>query len=194
MEAEMADNTQAIEKYYIEYFSRPADYTGFQFWNNIFNTQPDAVPQISAAFAASQEYRDTYAGLDNTAVVQAIYHNLFGRDGEAAGVNFWVNALNNHAATIDDIVDKIADGAQGNDKVVVNGRVSVASTFTQHLDTAAEQAAYSGAAANATAKAFIGTIVDLASGAAASDPGVIDATIAEIVGAHTNAVAGHFIG
>lgn len=189
----MADHTAAVEKYYVEYFGRPADSAGFQYWNNVFDTDPNAVANISAQFAASAEYKDSYAGMDNTARVQAIYQNLFGHAGDTAGLNYWVNLLNNNSVTIDNAVDKIAAGAQGTDAVVVTGRVAVASVFTQHLDTQVEQQAYAGANANAMAKAFLGSVVSLETGAQAVDPGVVDAKIAEIVGAHTNADVAHFV-
>lgn len=188
-----ATNTTTVEQLYIAYFSRPADPNGLTYWDNVLATDPNGVQAISAAFAGSQEYKDTYAGLDNTGVVQAVYHNLFGRAGEQAGVDFWVNALNNHTITIDDVVTQVAAGAQNNDKLVYNGRVAVATTFTAHVDQSNEIAAYSGTAANLKAKAFIGTIVDLASAANAIDPGVIDAKIADIVGTPTGHDAPHFL-
>ena len=71
--------------------------------------------------------------------------------------------------------------------------MAVATSFTAHVDTAAEIAAYSGTAANLKAKAFIGTIVDLQSSAYAIDPGVIDAKIAEIVGTPTGTDVPHHL-
>lgn len=184
----MADYVNDVQKLYVAYFSRPADAKGLEFWTGVLSA--DAVTgmqQISAAFSTSAEYRATYANMDNRAVVDAVYHNLFGRAGEAAGIDFWVNALNNNTITIDNVVSQVAAGAQNDDKVVFNGRVAVARTFTEHLDLASEQAAYQGTAANAIAKGFIGSIVDLQSAASAIDPGVIDAKIAEIVGTPTSA-------
>ena len=188
-----ATNTTTVEQLYIAYFSRPADPQGLIYWDNVLATDPNGVQEISANFAGSQEYRDTYAGLDNQAVVQAVYQNLFGRVGEQAGVDYWTNALNNHTITVDNAVTAIAAGAQNNDKLVYNGRVAVATAFTEHVDQPAEIAAYSGTAANLKAKAFIGTIVDLASSANAINPGVIDAQIADIVGTPTGTDVPHHL-
>lgn len=179
----MADtNTTTVEQLYVAYFSRPADPNGLTFWDNFLATNPNGVQQMSAQFAASQEYQQTYANMDNHAVVEAVYQNLFGRVGDDAGVAFWTAALDNHTISVDNVVTAVADGAQNDDKVVYTGRVAVAVEFTQHVDQPNEIAAYSGTAANAIAKAFIGTIVDLQSGAAAINPSVVDAKIAEIVG------------
>jgi hypothetical protein len=194
MEAMMADtNTTTVEQLYIAYFSRPADPKGLTYWDNVLAADPNGAQEISANFAASQEYKDTYAGLNNQGVVQAVYENLFGRAGEQAGVDYWTNALNNHTITVDNVVTAIAAGAQGNDKLVYNGRVAVATSFTAHVDTDAEIAAYSGTAANLKAKAFIGTIVDLQTSAYAIDPGVIDTKIADIVGTPTGTDVPHHL-
>ena len=189
----MATTAEIVEKFYVEYFSRPADYAGLQYWTNILATNPNGADAISRDFAGSAEYQQTYANMDNTAIVQAIYHNLFGRAGEDAGVAYWVNLLNTHQMTVDNMVAQVAAGAQGSDAVVLSGRVAVATSFTQHLDTSAEQAAYSGTAANQIAKDFIGSIIDLQTAAAAIDPGVIDAKIAQIVGSQTATDATHFV-
>lgn len=178
----MADNTNALEKLYVAYFSRPADPAGLAFWSNALNTNPNALQLVSANFASSTEYQATYAGQTNAQIVNTVYQHLFGRAAEQAGVDFWSHALDTKAMTIDNVVTQIAAGAQGTDLFAYNAKVSVATTFTAHLDTPQEQAAYSGAAANQIAINFIATIKDLASAAAASDPGTIDNVIAQIVG------------
>jgi hypothetical protein len=180
----MADNTNAVEKLYVAYFSRPADSAGLTFWNNELNVNPNGLQEISANFAASAEYKAAYAGMTNAQVVSTVYQHLFGRAAEQAGVDFWAHALDTHAMTIDNVVTQIAAGALSTDLFAYNAKVSVATTFTAHLDTAAEQQAYSGDAANKIAIDFIATVKDLQSAAAASDPGQIDAVISQIVTAH----------
>lgn len=179
----MADSTSSIQQLYVAYFSRPADPEGLAYWNNVVATNPTTgMGMISANFANTTEYKNTYAGMDNTAVVNAVYKNLFGRTGEKAGVDFWVNALNNQSVTIDNVVKAFVDGALGDDKAVFAGRVAVAKSFTEHLDLPAEATAYNTTAGQAAAKAYIGGIVDLTTAAGAIDPGAIDMKIADIVG------------
>lgn len=183
--ATSTDNTTAVQKMYIEYFGRPADPVGLNFWVSALNKDANIMTEIQKGFSASDEYHSNYGNMSNRDVVLAVYENVFGREGEATGVDFWTNALNNNTITVDNVVTKIVEGAQGNDLTVFNGRVAVATVFTQHLDTQAEISAYAGANANKIASNFIDTIVDLNSAASARDPGVIDAKIAEIVGVHT---------
>ncbi|MFC0253424.1 DUF4214 domain-containing protein [Massilia consociata] len=179
----MADaNTLAVQKLYIAYFSRPADAAGLEYWVKAVNSNPNALQEASRAFSTSKEYRDTYAGFDNRAKVAEVYDNLFSRPGDAAGIDYWTNLLNNNQVTIDNMVTEIANGAQGNDRVAFNGKVSAAAVFTARLDQPNEKAAYSGAAANKIAMEWIATIKDLQTGATANDPGVVDSVIAKIVG------------
>jgi hypothetical protein len=181
-------NTQ-VEQLYVAYFSRPADPAGLSYWANVLATDPAGYQKISASFAASQEYKDDYAGLDNSGVVSAVYSHLFGRPAESAGVTYWANLLNQHAITIDNVVTQIAGGAQGSDQYAYNAKVAVAGAFTARVDTPAEQAAYSGAAANKIAIDYIAAVKDIVTAASGMDPGHIDMTIATIVGSHTGGFA-----
>jgi hypothetical protein len=179
------DTTTQVEQLYVAYFSRPADPAGLSYWANILATDPVGYQKISSAFSASQEYKDAYAGMDNNAVVSAVYTHLFGRPAESAGVSYWADLLNQHKITIDNVVTQIAAGAQTTDLFAYNAKVAVASSFTAHIDTSAEMTAYSGNAANKIAIDYLAGVKDLQSAAAGMDPGNIDATIATIVGTHT---------
>jgi len=176
------DYTNEVQKLYVAYFGRPADPTGLNFWINQLQTNPNFYQTVSATFSTSNEFQTMYAGLDNRALVTEIYDNMFARAPDAEGLNFWVNALNNGTISFDNVVSFIAEGAQNNDAIIVNGKVSVATEFTKRIDTDAERAAYDGPAANQIAIDYISGVKDLMSGAQHMDPGQIDATIARIVG------------
>lgn len=179
-----------VEQLYVAYFSRPADVGGLNYWMNILSTDPTGYQKISASFAASKEYHDTYAGMDNSSVVNAVYQHLFGRPAESSGLNYWATLLNQNKITIDNVVTQIAAGAQGTDLFAYNAKVAVASSFTDHMDTSAEQAAYTTTAAAKIAIDYIAGVKDLQSAAAGMDPGNIDNAVAQIVGTHTGSFAG----
>ncbi|MGG7606481.1 DUF4214 domain-containing protein [Massilia sp. BKSP1R2A-1] len=176
------DYTNEVQKLYVAYFGRPADPTGLNFWTNQLQTNPNFYQTISATFSTSNEFKAMYAGLDNRALVTEIYDNMFARAPDADGLNFWVNALNNGTISFDNAVSFIANGARNNDAIIINGKVSVATEFTKHIDTDAERAAYDGMAANQIAIDYISGVKDIMSGAQRMDAGQIDATIAKIVG------------
>jgi hypothetical protein len=174
-----------VQEMYVAYFSRPADVAGLDYWTDALDANPDALQELSRSFAASQEYRDTYAGMDNRAVVGEVYQNLFGRTAEAAGVDYWAGLLDSKAITIDNVVTQIADGAAGSDNVAFKGKVAAAALFTTRLDEPNEETAYArGGAANDLAAEYLATIKDLSSAADAIDTDVVDAWIDRIVAEH----------
>lgn len=176
----MAVYTEAIQKLYVAYFNRPADYEGLLWWEKIVTAAKGDTGAVSAAFAGSKEYKDTYAGMTNLQVVLAVYKNLFNESNpDMAGVDFWVNALNAKTITIDNVVAQIAAGAQSTHKDTYAAKVAAATAFTAALDTPAEAAGYIGDAANAAAKAWLSGI-NKATLEAAIAPAALNATVGTV--------------
>lgn len=175
----------AVQQLYVAYFNRPADYAGLDYWTNVVAGQKGSTALVSAAFAAEAEYKTEYAGLSNADIVNKIYMNLFGRPAEDAGKAFWAAALDSKATTIDKVVADVVKGAQGSDARAYENKVSGATTFTAQLDTKLEQDGYSGAAANALAKAYVTSITNDASLEAAVAPVNLATTVSKVVVAGT---------
>lgn len=159
----MTIHTDAIQKLYVAYFSRPADPAGLAYWENIVALAKGNTAAVSAAFAASAEYQAAYAGMNALQVVDVVYLNLFGRNAETAGLQYWAPLLSSGKVSIDAIVTAVAGGAQSTDLVAFNSKATAATAFSAALDTPAEILAYQGAAANAAAKAFLASVVDVVS-------------------------------
>lgn len=181
------DYVNEVQKLYVAYFSRPADPSGLAFWAGQLQTNPNAYQDIAQAFSTSAEYQATYGGQTNRAVVAEVYENLFSRAGEAAGVDFWTNALDNGSLNLGNVVTGIAAGAQNQDRIAFNAKVGVSTNFTNRIDTDAEKAAYKGAAVQ-VAIDYIANVKSLETGAMYSDPGQIDQAIAKIVGSPSGMV------
>jgi hypothetical protein len=176
----MADVNLQVQELYVAYFNRPADVAGLAYWSGILAASPDAYPDIVRSFSLSLEYWTTFTGMDNRQVVDAVYQHLFGRAGETAGIDYWAGLLERKALTVANVVTAVADGALGKDKVVIDGRVAVATAFTQHLDLPLEQQLYAGSFANKIAADYLATIVDGETAASALLPANIDAAIASL--------------
>lgn len=87
--------TDSIWRLYTAYFLRSPDAVGWTYWMNTYGQVPGAnLDVVSNAFADSQEFRNTYGHLSNTAFVDLVYFNVMGRAPDAAGRNHWVSALN----------------------------------------------------------------------------------------------------
>ena len=175
--------TKPIQQLYIAYFSRPADAAGLEWWEGVVAGAGGDTSMISAEFAASNEYKMTFAGKTHAQIVQTVYSNLFGREGEPAGVEWWASALDRGDLTIDKVVTEIAKGALGTDLEAFDNKVEVATAFTNALDTTPERAAYNGDDALEAARAFVRTVTDDASLAGAIAPAALAASVAAFVGA-----------
>jgi len=173
--------TEAIQKLYVAYFSRPADAGGLGFWRNAIVTANGDITAVAAAFATSQEYRDTYGGKTSSAVINAIYQNLFNRDAEPAALDFWGGALDGGAMTVDDAVLEISGAARNGDAVTFANKVAAADDFSTALDTPAKMGGYSGVRANQVAKTWLAGITNTDSLATATEPATLTKTVETVV-------------
>src|SRR5689334_19645349 len=135
----MADNITEMQKLYVAYFSRPADPAGLAYWTERMQGNPAVYQEIAAAFSHSAEYQLNYAGKTNVQMVDTVYVNLFGRHAEQAGLDYWVDLLDRHMMTVDNVVTTIARGALNQDLFNFNAKVAASVTFTSHVDTATEK-------------------------------------------------------
>ncbi|MCC2958629.1 DUF4214 domain-containing protein [Massilia sp. IC2-477] len=183
-------NAEAIQKLYVAFFNRPADYYGLQYWDGVIAKSGNAtavLSQLAASFAQSKEYTDTYAGQNTRQVINNIYKNLFGRSAEEAGLEYWNNEIAAGRVTLSNAVLMISAGAQNADKTAFASKVTAATSFTDALDTTDERLGYSGEKANAVAKTYIASVTDAATLAAAVAPANLDATVNQSIGAGTTA-------
>lgn len=155
---------QQVQDLYVAYFSRAADRGGFDHWTSLLdgNTANPTLQTISGGFAASAEYKAEYSQATNAEKVNAVYQNLFSREAEQTGRDFWVKALDSGAMTIDNAVTTIAAGAQGTDLYAFRAKVNVAQAITAAIDTPAEINAYTSASALAAVTAYIAEVKDVA--------------------------------
>jgi len=158
----MALTIAQIQNAYVAFFNRPADVAGLQYWSSYAGNSAD----LLNTFAESAEYKDLYAGMNSTQLVNAVYQNLFGRPAEVAGLTYWVGQLDNGALKIGNIAEAINKGSQGTDADIISNKVTAATAFTNALDTNAEIVAY--ASANDTALNAVKTWLNTVTSDAAS--------------------------
>lgn len=163
-----------IQGVYVALFGRPADPAGLAYFEGVTNGGKD-LAQI-ANLAGQKEFTDLYAGKNNVQIINQIYQQLFNRDAEAAGRDFFLDKLNKGELNVNNIAIAILDSAQGNDKTIVTNKVAAADLFTKSLDTPTEQGSYNGDAANASARAWLSGVTTTAQTQAQ-----VDAEIKKIV-------------
>ncbi len=93
---EVSIETQ-IQGLYIAYFNRAADKNGLDFWRSRAvqsGNNKTILKELSAGFSNHPTFSATYAHLSNRAFVEAIYHNVLGKEGDSNGIDFWTEILN----------------------------------------------------------------------------------------------------
>lgn len=94
------------------------------------------VQTVIEAFAASEEARSLYGDILPAAIEAVIiqeYNWLFGRDPDDTALSFWVDAFYS-GATVGSIIWSMIDGAQGEDLLSVNNKLTAANLFTMTID------------------------------------------------------------
>ena len=88
-----ADLRQPIIRLYFAYFDRAPDHGGLDHWvgKRKAGTKLDVV---SANFAGSNEFKNTYGKLSNADFVKLVYKNLFDRSPDPEGGAYWTKKLN----------------------------------------------------------------------------------------------------
>jgi hypothetical protein len=130
------EQIKAIAGLYVAYFDRAPDPAGLEFWINQLDNGRDFAT-ISQDFADSPEAKQIYpflanpavSGQDPTNLVTSIYENLFGREPDAQGLNFWVDVVNSGAVAVGDMVEAIMMGARD---AVVNGELVLDKTTVEN--------------------------------------------------------------
>lgn len=92
-----ATNAQKIAGLYAAFFNRAPDAAGLAFWEAQF-TGTATVNTLAVQFAANPVFTSTYGSLTDVQFVNAVYQNVLGAAGDAAGVDYWVGQLKNGGA------------------------------------------------------------------------------------------------
>jgi len=169
-----------VQGFYLSYYGRPADPAGLTFWTGQLAAAGGNLSSILNAFGTSAEATRRYGTGTDTSKIEAIYQQTFGRAADATGLAFYQTELAAGRITLIDISKRIIDGATGDDVTIRTNRLSAAQTFTDRLDTAAEQAGYSGSGAEDAARSWISTVTkDAATVTAAAS--TVDSTITSLL-------------
>ncbi|MBW1975141.1 MAG: hypothetical protein JRI45_06165 [Deltaproteobacteria bacterium] len=130
------DYLERVQEIYIAYYQRPADPTGLVYWAQRLDLAGGNLDQIIDAFATSEEANALYGEINEDTigdVIDAIYQAAFNRAPDDAGKQFYIDGFGDKftAATI---MLNIIDGAQNDDKLVLENKVDSAMNFTKAID------------------------------------------------------------
>lgn len=157
-----ADYNDAIQKLYIAYYNRPADVGGLAYWSAVADAVDGDLDSIMNAFGTSAESSALYDGVGTEEIIQQIYQAIFNREGEAAGVAFYVAKVAAGDMTTATIALNILNGAQNDDLAIATAKLAVANEFTAGLANDPDAAiAYNagGTAVVALARAMLAEVI-----------------------------------
>ncbi len=131
--AQAADLTTAeeIQQLYIAYLGRPADGPGLAYWTEQVDLGNISLEQIRVNLVNEQpEYLENYGQLTTSDLVETVYLNLFNRESDAAGRDYWVGQLDSGAFYPDQLIVAFINGAAEPDQIVVRNKVTIADCYT----------------------------------------------------------------
>lgn len=130
--SEYADRVQLM---YVAYYGRPGDPGGIDFWASRLRDSGGDLAGIIDAFGNSAEFNKRFGGLANDTLVNTLYLQLFGRNADRAGLDFYVGRLTNGEQTLGSIALSIADGVREGtqDYRIVSNKLEVANTFSARV-------------------------------------------------------------
>lgn len=152
-----------VQKAYIAYYGRPADTGGLDFWTNQLSAVSGNWSSIINAFGNSAEATGLLANMTTAQKVNNLYHQLFGRDADLAGLQFYVGKINDGTYTLASLAVNIMNGTQaGSDATALQAKLDSAKLFTNSIDTTTEYLAYDGATAAAAARTWLSGVTTVA--------------------------------
>ena len=138
---------------YVAYYGRPADPAGLEFWAE--QIAQVGVAGIAADFGNSAEFEAEFGDMGSVALINNLYQQLFGREAEAEGLQYWLDVLAD-GTPLASIAFEIAGGAQGGDATGLENKVTLSNQFTAAV--LAGDVAYDGVDAAAYGREFLSTI------------------------------------
>jgi len=120
-------NEASVATLYETIFGRAADASGLQFWFDKIDAGT-GLTEIAKAFMGSAEYL-AQEQIDNTAFLESMYQNTFGRAGEEAGITWWLDAME-RGVTRADVANVFASTAAYNLDGTLNNEANIVGSIT----------------------------------------------------------------
>jgi hypothetical protein len=127
------ESIDLAQQMYVAYYGRPGDPGGVNFWAERFDSSGD-LDNVLSSFGDSQEYNDNFGSLSNEELVNGLFQQMFNRDSDSAGLDFYVGRLESGVATLASIAKQIADGSLNTDLLALDNKISVANSFTDRIE------------------------------------------------------------
>lgn len=139
----MAVTQDSVQSLYIAYYGRPADPAGLNYWTGRANAE--GLDAVVNAFGNSTEATNLYGNLTIQARVNNLYQNMFGRNADVEGLNFYTGKVLDGTYTLATLAKHILDGVNPNvpaskaDGDTLAKKLAAANAFTTDLNTSVDK-------------------------------------------------------
>ncbi|MBL0721584.1 MAG: DUF4214 domain-containing protein, partial [Sulfurovum sp.] len=116
-------------KLYIATFDRIPDADGLNYWSNNSGLE---IENIAKSFFDQYETQLKYPeDLSTFEFINTVYTNLFDRNSDEQGLNYWIKELDNSTVSKDTFILAMINGAVGDDAKILSTKSNFASQFIQ---------------------------------------------------------------
>ena len=98
--SDAAEPTGLVVSLYQVFYGRVPEEGGYDFWAPLSADGTLDAFALGNFFATAAEFEALFAGLSNAVIVATLYQENFGREADAAGLDFWTDQLNEGNITI----------------------------------------------------------------------------------------------
>ena len=127
--SESAPTREEVAKLYVATFDRAPDAAGLSYW---VEKSGLTLSQIARSFFDQPETKERYPKKTAPAVfVKSVYENLFGREPDTAGLEYWVGELKNGHIDKSRFIEAVINGALGDDAKILANKTAVGLAFAQ---------------------------------------------------------------
>jgi Ca2+-binding RTX toxin-like protein len=94
-------------------FGRAPDAAGLDYWTKVLDSKSMKLQDVASGFVQSSEYRALYgANQSNHDLVAKFYEHILHRGADAGGLDYWTGVLDNHAASVTQVLTAISESPE----------------------------------------------------------------------------------
>jgi len=129
--SENVPTKEEVSKLYVATFNRAPDSAGLDYWTNSSGLK---LSEIAKSFFTQYETQEKYpSSTSNRNFLATVYQNMFNRQPDFGGWDYWENELNNDIITKDAFIQAAIDGAKdtesAKDLAILNNKAEVGIYF-----------------------------------------------------------------
>jgi len=115
---------EEITQIYVATFNRAPDAAGLNYWMN--ESAFENIEDVAESFFDSAEAQDIYSNANTSAeMVQSAYQNLFGRNADSEGLDYWTNQLDSGSFSQSLMLQALINGAVDEDALLIQNKTTV---------------------------------------------------------------------